>query len=156
MTTQTRMIRATKAEVTMPLAAPKSDLKAKVDEYAKLTIDFQEQEKAFKESTKAMKSRLDTLKAELTETAKELETTTLDGNQVDLEFQGRNTRVIKCQDLFVYFKKLGQTLKFFDYIKVQITSLEKDMGKSVVEASGLVENEFDPYSSIKIKPRMAS
>lgn len=149
--TQTRLLRGT---VTPEATQAKDELVSKVNEYAKLSLEYEEQEKLFKDQTKATKARLDILKAELTETAKEMDQTVLVGDQATLEFTGRNSRSIKPEDLYVYFRKLGDSLKFFKYVKVALGDLEKDLNKAVVEASGLVNNDFNAHSGIKVKPKL--
>ncbi len=160
MTTQTRFIRGTEKNQTyqevIQHREENNELASKVDQYAKLSLQYQEEEKLFKDRTKDMKQELEALKAELTEEAKKLDVTTLDGEDFSIEFSGRNARTIDPKDLYVYFRKLGDSLKFFDYIKVQLQGLEDDFGKAVIDASGIVKNKFNSWSSIKIKPKKVS
>lgn len=156
-TEKTRFIRGTNPDAIMEkVKIEKDELAMKVDEYAKLSLQYAEAEKAFKDKTKATKARMESLKLELLGTAEKLKTTILHGEELDLEVAGRNSRDIKPQNLFVFFKKMGDTLKFFEFVKVALGDLEKNLGKAIVDSSGLVDNTYNPYSSLKVKPKLTN
>lgn len=140
----------------LSVAIPKkrNELAEKVDRLAAIMTEIDLKEKAFKESLAAAKAEEKALKEELAGVAKDLETTSLEGETSMLVWEGKKARDIDPLNLFQWLKERDREQDFFKLVKVGLTATEAFLSKAVVSKSGLVSEETDPYAKVKAVPKI--